>query len=94
MVIDHSFESGQLTRDTFTWAEPDAGFDAVVHLHDLWVEHCDRLDPGRWDHGALVRWPYTDGRPFTLLAGWVSMESTKNIAEMARARSYHRSLLE
>lgn len=91
MVIDHSFGFGRLTREAFTWAGPDAGFGAVAVLHDCWHEHCGRLAPEQWDDGALVRWPYSDARPFALLAGWVSMELTKNVAEMVRARGYYRS---
>jgi len=88
MVIDHSFGDGRLHRANFDWAGPDVGFDAIVQLHDCWREHCDGLDAASWDDGDLVRWPYTDGRSFTLLAGWVSMELTKNLAEMAQARNY------
>lgn len=45
-----------------------------------------------WIASELTRWPYTDRRPFGLVAGWVSMELTKNVSEMARTRNYDEAL--
>lgn len=36
--------------------------------------------------GRLTRFPYQDGRPFVYIAGWASMELTKNLAEICLLR--------
>jgi len=36
--------------------------------------------------GDVVAFPYEDGRPFIHIAGWASMELTKNLSEMCQLR--------
>lgn len=88
MVLDHSFGSRSLTRETFDWEGPDRGFAAIDELYARLVAALEAMDDQEWHASERTRWPYLDGRPFGMVVGWASMELTKNIAEMARARSY------
>lgn len=92
MVLDHSFGPGTLSREAFGWEGPARGFAVVDELQARVLDGMLAVPDEGWISSELTRWPYTDGRPFGLVAGWVSMELTKNISEMARSRNYYDAL--
>lgn len=92
MVLDRSFGPGTLTREMFEWEGPERGFAVVDDLQAAVVDAMLAVPDEGWIASELTRWPYTDGRPFGLVAGWVSMELTKNVSEMVRSRSCHGAL--
>jgi hypothetical protein len=86
MVIDHSFGGAALRREDVTWPGAGAATSRLEDLHDEWVVRLDDLDDDDLRSAERTRWPYTDGRPFGQVVGWVNVELTKNVAEMSVAR--------
>jgi len=85
-VIDRSFGDGGLERKQVTWPGASEAMEAIEALRVRWLDHLDGLTDADLADNALSRWPYTDGRPFGLIAGWVNIELMKNVAEMCQLR--------
>ncbi len=85
-VIDRSFGNGELQRQDVAWPGPSRSMEAIDHLRQEWLGHLDGLSEDDLSSGTLTRWPYSDDRPFSLVAGWVNMELMKNVSEMALIR--------
>ena len=86
MVIDHSFGNATLRREEVDWPGAAGSMPALRTLHDGWLVLLDGLTDTDLDDNTRTRWPYTDGRSFGLVAGWVNIELMKNIAEMSLTR--------
>ena len=86
MVIDHSFHDGELRREEVFWPGAEASMRELERLHDTWAGHLDDLTDADLRHNDRTRWPYTDGRPFGQVVGWVNIELMKNAAEMSLTR--------
>lgn len=62
-------------------------------LHDRWPRFLDSLDSEDLDSGELMRFPYTDGRPFAHVVAWANIELMKKAVEMALLRRVARASL-
>lgn len=85
-VLDRSFGDGLLRREQVTWPGASEALAAIDHLRQRWIARLDSLTESDLLDGALTKWPYTDGRPFSFVAGWVNIELMKNTAEMCQLR--------
>lgn len=85
-VIDRSFGTGDLARQDVSWPGASEAMGAVDQLRHRWLDHLDSLDEADLLDNTLSHWPYSDGRPFGLIAGWVNIELMKNTAEMCQLR--------
>ncbi|MEM7324741.1 MAG: DinB family protein [Actinomycetota bacterium] len=85
-VIDRSFGDGDLKREDVTWPGAREAMGAIDGLRRVWLDHLDTLTAADLAANTRSRWPYTDGRPFGLIVGWVNVELMKNVAEMSQLR--------
>ena len=86
MVLDHSFGSATLAREQVSWpGSADAVRVWIEGLHQQWRQAVDRLSEEDLRSTRLTRWPFRD-RPFGDVVGWVSIELTKNAAEIGYIR--------
>ena len=85
-VIDRSFGDGSLEREQVTWPGASEAMAAIDALRVRWLGHLEALADADLADNTLSRWPYSDGRPFGLIAGWVNVELMKNVAEMCQLR--------
>lgn len=89
MVLDHSFGPGTLDRKAVYWpGSAEATRQWIEELAGQWRSKIDTL--GDDDIGSATRthWPFT-GRPFGDVVAWVSLELTKNAAEIGTVRFLH-----
>jgi hypothetical protein len=85
-VLDRCTGDGELQRADVTWQGPEDSMVVMRALHDTWIAFLSSLTDDDLSSNELTRWPYTDGRPFAFVAGWVNVELMKNVAEMAMLR--------
>lgn len=85
-VLDRTFGAGTLERADVTWPGAAAAHRRIDRLRRRWIEQLDDLSETDLGRGDLTMWPYTDGRPFALVVGWVNIELMKNVAEMCLLR--------
>jgi hypothetical protein len=86
MVLDHSFGSGTLTRESIAWpGSADAVRQGLTELEQRWRTSLDALSDADLRSPERTRWPFTD-RPFGDVIAWATLELTKNAAELGYAR--------
>lgn len=85
-LLDHCTGHGTLRREDVPWPGAAEFLPTLRGLRDRWVAFLDTLTPADLASNELTRWPYTDGRPFEQVVGWVVVELMKNVAEMALLR--------
>lgn len=85
-VMDRSFGNGTLERTSITWPGAAESMEAIDGLRVRWLDRLETLTPDDLNRGDLTKWPYSDGRPFGQIAGWVNIELMKNVAEMSQLR--------
>lgn len=86
MVIDRTFGPGQLEREQVTWpGSAGAAVQWILDLERQWLASIEDLDDARLASTELTRWPFTD-RPFADVVAWVTVELTKNAAELGMVR--------
>lgn len=86
MVLDHSFDSGQLTREHVTWpGSADAVREQLAQLAARWRILLAQMTTDELQSTGRTRWPFT-ARPFGDVVAWVNIELTKNAAEIGYAR--------
>jgi hypothetical protein len=86
MVLDHSFGQRSLTREEVCWpGDAPAAVSWIKGLERQWLEAVGGLDDRQLAAADLTRWPYTR-RPFGDVVGWVTVELTKNAAEIGMVR--------
>lgn len=86
MVIDHSFGAGTLAREQVTWpGTAEAARAWVYGLETQWRARIEAMTPNELQALDHTRWPFRD-RPFADVIAWVTLELTKNAAEIGYAR--------
>jgi hypothetical protein len=86
MVLDHSFGVGSLTREQINLPEDAKRIRRLIQeLEREWRSQLDQISDAQLLSGDLTRWPFK-ARPFADVVAWVTMELTKNAAEIGYAR--------
>jgi hypothetical protein len=86
MVLDHSFGSAALTRDSIDWPGSAEGVrERLTGLHRGWLAAIGPLSDADLRSQQRARWPMQD-RPFGDVIAWVNIELMKNAAEIGYAR--------
>lgn len=86
MALDHSFGAGTLQREQVRWpgdAETVRGW--LGGLQARWRAELERLPDEELSCAQRTRWPFRD-RPYGDVVAWVTVELTKNAAEIGYAR--------
>jgi hypothetical protein len=86
VLLAHTSGHEPPAPEKIEWPGPATSLEATRALWGDWNEYLGRLDGVDLTRGELTRFPYTDGRPFIYIAGWASMELTKNLSEMCLLR--------
>jgi DinB superfamily len=86
MVLDHSLGAATLKREDIWWPGDAAGVRAwIEQLRNEWRHALSPLTAAELAKSERTRWPFRD-RPFADVIAWVSVELTKNAAEIGYAR--------
>ena len=86
MLLDHSFGAGTVSRESVTWpGDADAVRAWIGGFERQWREILARLGDADLKSTARTHWPYQN-RPFADVVAWVTVELTKNAAEIGYAR--------
>lgn len=86
MVLDHNFGGGSLVREDVIWPGNAPTVIAwITQLEREWITAVGGLDDQSLSTPDHARWPFT-GRPFGDVVGWVTVELTKNAAELGLIR--------
>ena len=86
MVLDHSFGEGALSREHVTWpGSADGVREWLGELQQQWQAILDQTTDRDLQSLQRTRWPFQD-RPFGDVVAWVTVELTKNAAEIGYAR--------
>jgi hypothetical protein len=86
MVLDHSFGSRTLARESVSWPGTADGVRTWVNgLHRQWQAELQDLGGDDLLATGRTRWPFED-RPFGDVIAWANVELTKNAAEIGYAR--------
>ncbi len=86
MTLDHSFGAGLLSRQDVAWPGSADGVRVwLEQLHATWRERLEQMTDEELRSTARTRWPF-DGRPFGDVVAWLTLELTKNAAELGYAR--------
>jgi hypothetical protein len=86
MVLDHSFGPAKLIKEEIFWPGDADGVRAwLERLRQEWQTALKPLTPADLDSSDRTRWPMRD-RPFADVIAWVTVELTKNAAEIGYAR--------
>lgn len=80
------------TAESVEWPGPQQSLATIRRLWSEWIALLDELTPEQLASAELTGFPYRDDRPFVHIAGWASMELTKNLSEMAQLRRLVREL--
>lgn len=91
MVRDSWFGDGSLSRGSFELPADDLSLAAFTGRYGLLRDSIDGVPEDQWESEVGTGFPYRDGRPFGLLAGWASLELTKCVTDMARTRAFARA---
>lgn len=78
--------------DSIEWPGPTESLPTIGHLWREWMDLLDDLTPDELASADRTGFPYRDERPFVHIAGWASMELTKNLSEMCQLRRIARQL--
>ena len=68
------------------WPGPGGTLPELRRLWGGWMAFVASHDDEGLAAASTIAFPYDDGRPFVHVAGWASMELTKNLAEMCMQR--------
>ena len=68
------------------WPGPDGTLPELRRLWGAWMAFVASHDDEALAAASTIAFPYDDGRPVIHVAGWASMELTKNLAEMCMQR--------
>lgn len=91
MVLDRSFGDGTATREDIFWPGDAQGARRWLgELECRWRAHLDELTEAALASPEATRWPFTD-RPFADVVAWVTVELTKNAAEIGYVRFLYAS---
>lgn len=86
MVLDHNFGNGSLVREDVLWpGDAPKAISWIKQLEHQWITTVDDLDDEALSIADHCRWPFTE-RPFGDVVGWVTVELTKNAAELGLIR--------
>lgn len=86
MALDHSFGARRLSRDEVRWpGDADSVRARLTSLHDQWRARVEALTEADMRSAEHTAWPYVD-RPFGDVVAWLTVELTKNAAEIGYAR--------
>jgi hypothetical protein len=86
MALDHSFGDGTLSHEQVTWpGEADGVREWLGGLEARWRGLLEQLTEDDLRSPDRTRWPFQD-RPFGDVVAWVTLELTKNAAEIGYAR--------
>lgn len=85
-LLAHTRGDGVPDPGSVEWPGPASTLRVLAALWSEWIQCLSALDESDLRSGELTRFPYDDGRPFVYVAGWASMEMTKNLAEMCLLR--------
>ena len=86
VLLAHAHDEEVPRAEAVEWPGPSSSISTIRRLWADWVEYLAGLDDDALRSGRLTRFPYEDGRPFIYIAGWSSMELTKNLSEMCLLR--------
>jgi hypothetical protein len=86
MVLDHCFGEGALSREKVMWpGTADGVREWIGTLQERWQVVLEQATDQDLQSSQRTRWPFQD-RPFGDVIGWVTVELTKNAAEIGYAR--------
>lgn len=86
MVLDHSFGTRTLSRETIDWPGSAGAVRASLGgLRDTWRANLELVGEDELRLPERTTWPFVD-RPFADVVSWASIELTKNAAEIGYAR--------
>jgi hypothetical protein len=86
MVLNHSFGDGTLSRENVTWpGDGDRVRTWIRGRQREWRAVLQQISDDDLQSAERTRWPFRD-RPFGDVVAWVSIELTKNAAEIGYAR--------
>ena len=86
MVIDYSFGSAELTRESIYWpGTAESSRRLIEELYDKWSTHLAACPDSMIRSHELSRWPISD-RPLVDIAAWVNIELMKNVSEIGYIR--------
>lgn len=86
MTLDHAFGDATLSKDHIHWPGSATGArDWIGDLEQQWLQRLDQITDEELQSSEMTRWPFQD-RPFIDIVGWVTVELTKNAAEIGYAR--------
>jgi len=86
VLLAHSRGDAVPEPSSIAWPGPAASLETIQTMWREWMEFVDNLSEDDLRLGDVVAFPYEDGRPFIHIAGWASMELTKNLSEMCQLR--------
>ncbi|WP_252311512.1 hypothetical protein [Sinobaca sp. H24] len=87
MVFDHSFGSGNLTKEDIEVTADAAKIKKHLHnLADRWEEKLSQLTEEEWTSSQLSAFPFNKEVEFHKLASWLNLELMKNASEIGYAR--------
>ncbi len=86
MVLDHSFGEARLSREDVVWpGSADAVRTEIARLEAEWRNALTNLTDDDLRSSRRSRWPLAD-RPFHDIVAWLTVELSKNAAEIGYAR--------
>lgn len=86
MAYDYSFGEGTLQREDVLWPGSIKEAIAAIHaIHDKWLEALQAMPDEELFTTKRAQWPFTD-KPFYEVIAWLTVELTKNAAEIGSGR--------
>jgi hypothetical protein len=86
MTLNYAFGDATLTRQDVLWpGEADGVRTWIGQLQGEWRAALERMTSDDLQSSQRTRWPFQD-RPFRDVIAWVSIELTKNAAEIGYVR--------
>jgi len=86
VLLAHSRGDTVAAPSSIVWPGPATSLETIRTMWREWMDFVDGLSEDDLQSGDIVAFPYEDGRPFVHIAGWASMELTKNLSEMCQLR--------
>lgn len=87
MVFDHSFGSGDLTKEDVEVTADAAKIKKHLHnLADRWEKELSQLTEEEWTSSQLSVFPFNKEVEFHKLVSWLNLELMKNAYEIGYAR--------
>lgn len=88
MALDSYFGDGALARESFELTPAELSLGAINRRYERLRDAIESVPAERWSQEIGSGFPYRDGRPFGLLAGWVALELVKCVADMVKTRAF------